>query len=124
MEDLKYIISKLDESFFGKSLSFLKTRNSFNKIYKEYKEKQESSDQVYNLLYPLKNYFEESYKILNGKYSSKEEKEEILYGFLDNTEMVVLFWTDNFDDFEILMKGLNPLHRKFKYLRKNYKNFS
>lgn len=116
MKDLKYFISKLDESFFGKSLSFLKTKNTFNKIYKEYLDRREISDQVYNLLYPLNNYFENSYKILNEKYS-KEEKEAILYEFLDSTELVVLFWNDNFDDFEIMMNGLNPLHRKFRYLR-------
>ena len=116
MKEFKYIISRLNDTFFGKVMSFTKTKNSFNKIYEEFKNKQEISDQVYNLLHPLNGYFDESFKMLNEKYSKKEEKESILYEFLDQTEMVVMFWSDNFDDFEIIMKDLPPLPRKFKYL--------
>lgn len=124
MNDFKYIISKLDNAFFGKMLSFVKTKNLFNKIYKEFKEKSNSSNQVYNLLYPLNNYFEESTEILNKKNLKKEEKELILYDFLDQTEMIILFWNDNFEDFNIIMNGLHPLQRKFKYLRKDNKNIN
>ena len=118
MKEFKYIISRLNDTFFGKVMSFTKTKNSFNKIYEEFKNKQEISDQVYNLLHPLNGYFDESFKMLNEKYTKKEEKDSILYEFLDQTEMVVLFWSDNFDDFEIIMKDLPPLQRKFKYLGK------
>ena len=57
MNDFKYFITKLDDTFLGKTMSFLKTKNSFNKIFKEFKEVQAESEQKYNLLFPLERIF-------------------------------------------------------------------
>ena len=61
MKEFKYFISKLDESFFGRSLSFTKAKNSFNKIYKEFLEKENLSEQIYNLLIPLERLFQRQF---------------------------------------------------------------
>ena len=57
MNDFKYFITKLDDTFFGKTMSFTKTKNAFNKIFKEFKDTQSYSEQKYNLLFPLERLF-------------------------------------------------------------------
>ena len=77
---------------------------------------------IYYIL--LIGYFKANYNFFNYKKLNKEEKERSLFLFLDKTETLTLFWNDAFDEFKILMSGASPLHRKYKYLRKNCKSFS
>lgn len=56
MFEFKYFLEKL-EIINNKNLSFIKTRNSFNKLYDEYLENQLKSDEIFNLLMPLERVF-------------------------------------------------------------------
>lgn len=56
MFEFKYFLEKL-EIINNKNLSFIKTRNSFNKLYDEYLKNQLKSDEIFNLLMPLERVF-------------------------------------------------------------------
>ncbi len=58
MKEFKYFIEKLEDTFLLNSLTFIKCKNAFNKLYKEFVKKQEESDQMYDLLYPLDRIFQ------------------------------------------------------------------
>lgn len=56
MLEFKYFLEKL-EDINNKNLSFIKTKNRFNKLHNEYLESQIKSDEVFNLLLPLERIF-------------------------------------------------------------------
>lgn len=56
MKEFKYLIKKL-ESEFSSEVSFIKTKNKFNKLHDEFLDLQLISLEVYNLLLPLERIF-------------------------------------------------------------------
>lgn len=56
MKEFKYFIQKLNDAF-SPDLSFIKTKNKFNKIHGEFLEIQIKTNETYNLLFPLERIF-------------------------------------------------------------------
>jgi len=100
MNHLKEFLNRIEDLITSENTA-KKLKKKYCKISEDFLKTTASDQEIIHLLEPLKKYFFDNDKIfMKKKKPQQDEVEE----FLDGSDMLVTFWKDTFDDFDILIK--------------------